>query len=683
MTIQSGDIKFVRSQVMDDVPEGGGAPTGVTVQSGLSNEIFPDVSETDRALGNVRMRKVVLGVTTDDTDTLLGANVIISRPPADPNVSMALFSTGAMFDRRVDAVARLEGYLSIGAATPMVLYGNHISGQNTLLVYQTSDGLPAIGSTLVLTKLTGQPGEFREYVRIAEASRVLRRFEDPAGVFERYIVSLKLQNSLTADFSGFDVSRFEIAQEQLDLRTRISDTVVADAARYYGVSALQLPAALGEFTIKAASMFAQLVPSAQIEVPIADARTNQLSTAALSAGGAIVQTVVAFFHPTQSLFMGGAMAPGTVTVEAGGVVVSDGGGRLLSGGAQVGTVDYDNGVLALIEPVFGLSAQTFTVSYQPAATPITVTQSQGLIVTAENRSLSFVRTIEPSPQPGTLVYQYMSGGRWYVLRDDGSGAIRGASSAVGAGYLNAQSGTLSVTMGALPDVGSAIIVQYVPPLTARQADQLTLDNGGDVYWPINTSGEVSIAAGTKGIVHGAVSISWKLPTEPLRVITDDGEGNLQGFGTGTVDYANGVMRVSPTALPPPGTPISVSLQGPQSTSNEITFNGALALLGASNITPGSVWFTAHMELMLAYQGGPYVGSGPADYQFRDNGVGGVEVLVGEDWLACGVIDYGAGSVTLADSVAVTPAQAYRRNTYDTFLVGAAAQQVMGIYNTLG
>jgi hypothetical protein len=473
-----------------------------------------------------------------------------------------------------------------------------------------------------------------------------------------------------------------VTQENYDLRTRISDTVVADAARYYGVQPLELPAAIGDFTVKAKSMFTQLVPSAQVEVPIADARTNQLATAALSAGAAVVQTLYASFHPAQALFVGGGMAPGTVSVASGDVVVSDAGGRLLAGGTQVGTVDYANGVLTLLVPVFGVYAQAFTVSYQPAASPTSVTQSQGELVTAGNRSLSFVRTIEPPPVPGTLVFSYMSGGRWYVLRDDGSGALRGAGTGLGAGSVNAQSGTVSVTMGALPDVGSALILQWVQPGAARAADQLTLDNGGRLYWPINTTGDSTTEPGNKTINPGGLSISWARAGYGTSIVTDDGAGNLTGAGTGSVDYAAGVIRLSPTALPPVGTAMAVSLQARTRTSNEIQFNGALAVLGASNIKPGSLFFSAHMELMLAYQGAPFVGSSSTDYEFRDDGAGNVEVNVGPDWIPCGVVDYAAGSVTLLDSVPVTPMQAYHQTTFDTFLVGAAAGPSMGIYNTL-
>ena len=81
MPILTGDIKLVASQVMDDVPEGGGAPTATVITDGTSNAIFPDISELDRAGGRVNLRKLHVSVQTMDTDTYMGSNIIVSEPP--------------------------------------------------------------------------------------------------------------------------------------------------------------------------------------------------------------------------------------------------------------------------------------------------------------------------------------------------------------------------------------------------------------------------------------------------------------------------------------------------------------------------------------------------------------------------------------------------------------------------
>lgn len=71
MAILDGDIKLLKSEVLDDVPEGGGMATGAAVVHGASNNLFPDISELDRTYGRISLRKVFPVVLTDDVDQLL------------------------------------------------------------------------------------------------------------------------------------------------------------------------------------------------------------------------------------------------------------------------------------------------------------------------------------------------------------------------------------------------------------------------------------------------------------------------------------------------------------------------------------------------------------------------------------------------------------------------------------
>ncbi|MCM2319061.1 MAG: hypothetical protein NDI93_06995, partial [Pseudomonas sp.] len=66
MPIQSDDLVILKSAVMADVPEGGGGATGTPVVDGVSNNIFPDVSDDNRAGGAFHLRKVFGKVLTDD-----------------------------------------------------------------------------------------------------------------------------------------------------------------------------------------------------------------------------------------------------------------------------------------------------------------------------------------------------------------------------------------------------------------------------------------------------------------------------------------------------------------------------------------------------------------------------------------------------------------------------------------
>ena len=177
MPILSGDIKLVASQVMDDVPEGGGAPTATAIVDGASNAIFPDISELDRAGGRINLRKLHVHVQTADRDTYLGGNVIVADPPDDPNVSVTLFSTKETFDRRASAQSRVEAYLNKGPEWAGYLYENHIAGQRVIQLFQrVTDVLPNVGQTLVLTWNEGQSNQKEQYVRATKVSAVERTF---------------------------------------------------------------------------------------------------------------------------------------------------------------------------------------------------------------------------------------------------------------------------------------------------------------------------------------------------------------------------------------------------------------------------------------------------------------------------------------------------------------------------
>lgn len=655
MAIQEADLKLVKSQVMDDVPEGGGAPTNIAIIDGASNEIFPDVSELDRAGGRVKLRKIAARVDTPNRDMFQGANIIIAEPPDDPNISATLFNTGNYFDRRADAVSRMEAYLSIGVQYAGYLYGNHVSGQDTLLIFQRTNDLPGIGDKLVLTKRETYPDQFQQYVWVTEASAEERTIEDDKGVYTRWVVRLKLANRLEQDFPGFDISRYEYTKAQVALATKISDTVVADAARYYGVAKLAEPANIGDFSIKADSIFSQLVPSAQIETSLADTRTNSLKAGVVAAGGKITQAFNAVFTTAQNLFIGGAVAPASLVLTGNGVTVTDSGGRLMSGGLQVGTIDYENGVLQLIINVFGLAGVAFSLEYTPAAAPQAVTQSQGFEVKIATQSRSYVRTIEPAPVPGTLSVSYMAQGRWYVLREQGDGSIRGADSAIGSGMLNPSTGTVSTTFGSLPDVGSFVIYQWVAPTAARDADQLQLDNDGRFYWPFNTSGDSSLVAGAKAITPGQLVITWDDAGTP-RTASDDGMGKLTGDATGTVAYARGVIRVSPNVLPAPGTTFNVSIGSTAKTSASLTIASGSGSFGVTGITPGSVEFVVEGQLRGQYLLTGVINWGPAStFRISDDGNGVLRAHFGDRTVDVGTINYSAGTFVLNANTVIPPA----------------------------
>lgn len=573
MPILEADIQLIKSQVLDDVPEGGGAATGTELVDGQSNNLFNDISELDRIYGDVGLRKVFVGVRTQNTDGYFGAHLIVSDPPDDPDVSAILFSTEDSFDVRSAAASRIEAYLAQGSAYQGLLFGNHLAGQMTVMVIQRpSIAAPTIGASLVLRKNEGLVSEVEQFVRVTDVSSQLRTFTDAATNtdFDRLVVTMSISDQLQADFPGFDAVKADAAINYTG-KTKVYDTVVADAARYYGVVPLTEVGEVGDFTIQAEGIFSQLVPSTQVETPIADARMNQ-QTAPPTVAGATVTTNPSMVWTTGvSMFIGGSILPGSLTITASGITLTDAGGLLLNDTTEVGAIDYENGIAVLSTSVFGSGGQTFTVTYTPAGTPTLVSESIGIPVTAEGQRLTYVITLDPPPARGTLQVSYRAQGRWYTLTEDGTGAIRGADSALGAGTLNYSTGTVSLTLGALPDVGSRVILSYA---------------GGASVAPLSSvPGAVTTGQRFRRVIFlnqpikpGTLSITWN--DGVARTATDDPvTSSLTGDATGAVYYASGRIEFSPNTLPPLNTNIAITV------TDSIETNGAVSAFTDG----GSTW----------------------------------------------------------------------------------------------
>ena len=106
MPIETKDLVLYESERLTDNDDGGGKYNGQIIIDGQSNNLFDDVSELDRTMGDVSMRKIFPAVTTNDTDKLMGDTVFISESPKDPNVSALLFSTKDWTDVRRSGLIR-------------------------------------------------------------------------------------------------------------------------------------------------------------------------------------------------------------------------------------------------------------------------------------------------------------------------------------------------------------------------------------------------------------------------------------------------------------------------------------------------------------------------------------------------------------------------------------------------
>lgn len=108
MTITRDDIKLLASERLNDDADGGGYMTGNVIQDGVENNLFPDISEVDRAQGAVDFRKAYVAVFEIGTDTYYGAHVIIDTLPEDPSVSALLYQSSGTAQLRSEVITLMN-----------------------------------------------------------------------------------------------------------------------------------------------------------------------------------------------------------------------------------------------------------------------------------------------------------------------------------------------------------------------------------------------------------------------------------------------------------------------------------------------------------------------------------------------------------------------------------------------
>lgn len=662
MPILSGDIKLVASQVMDDVPEGGGAPTANVIADGVSNAIFPDISELDRAGGRVNLRKVHVSVQTTDTATYLGSNIIVAEPPSDPNVSVTLFTTADTFDRRDAAKSRIESYLTQGPEWAGFLYENHIIGQRAIQLFQrpTSE-VPPIGRTLVLILNEGLGNELKQYVRITRTSFVVSLFYDAiAGKdFEAMVVTAEISDALRYDFAGSPASRsFSRATG-----ARIRDTLVADAGIYAGVVPLVSPVSLGALTATGAGVYTQLVPSAQTEIPLVDYdAAGQSTTVTASATGQVSYSTAQTLSSTTAFSLGMALVPGTLSIAIGAVTLTDSGGQVFEGSAAVGLVDYARGVVTFATLTASYSG-TKTVSFTPATAPLRVANTAQRPVTQETRAYNYIGSLLPTPSPGSVLVSYRANDRWYDLRDNGSGVLKGLDSSFGAGTVNYATGSVLITTGALPDVGSSVMFAWNSPVNYLNRSALAVP-----------AARVKLQVANPAIQPASVVITWN--DGAARTAIDNGKGVISGDATGVVYYETGLIELVPTLLPAGNQQYSVAYaQADVAAAKGDAFpdptrNGDTTMtlqLATGGVTPGTVsvgWPIALSPPNVTYGSGGGANSGcrtPTASYAKDDGDGNLKDALGR---IAGSINYATGAINLQPDGPVMAA--YYENAYEAW-----------------
>jgi len=545
VAIETKNLVLYKSERLSDTEDGGGKYSGQIIEDGQSNNLFNDVSELDRTMGDVSLRKLFPAVTTNDTDLLMGATVFISENPKDPNVSALLFSTKSWIDERKSAQNRIENYLAKGGQAAGSPLDTHYAGMKTLQVAMfLSEVESSVGSTLVLVSKEGQALQHEQYVRITKVETRIAKMVIDGKEIEYKIATYSINDPLDQDYVGLSARQWYNGDKS---QTILRDTIVADTGKYYASSNLKSAAKVGEFAVNAESIFAQLVPSAQTETPIVDVNAAGESMVLVPGNtAAITATYSTTIGTAQNLYIGSSVMPSSVSFNLFGQQITDQGGLLKNtSGTQVGTIDYQRGLIQWTQAA-GAGSANLSMTFKPASAPNQYFQSETRPVTQQNQSANWTGVLVPPPAPGSLSVSYMSQGKFYELKDDGSGRLSGSSASFGSGNINYETGSWSITTGALPDVNTPILLLWGTPLA-------TFIRSGLAVEPAAFEFDLQQA----GIASGSVTVKWLLEGEQ-KTATTNTLGQFSGDATGTFNYATGQGRLVPNKLPQKNTVFTIN-----------------------------------------------------------------------------------------------------------------------------
>ena len=561
MAITQNDLEILKSEIMADTDDGGGLPTGIAVENGVSNNLFPDVSDIDRLIGRVRLRKVYLAVKTANTDLLQAPRMLFTELPDNENISVFAFQSTSFADRREDAQDKIESYLAFGTKWAGHLLETQLAGQRVIQIsLDINDPIPSVDSPLVLVQNEGASDEFYQYIRPTKVETVTRSFQKNASdSVRRVIATVEFGDVLKYSFSGLTVPEF-YSNASTARRAILREARVADAAKYYSASRLASPViAMQSRQVTVDSIYTQVVPSTQVETPLL--QLDPVNQSDFQARGeiniAINKTVTV--NPNTALNLSSGVAIGSLSLTVGGVSLTDRDSQLVdTSGKAYASIVYGTGQVNWYSELT-LGQTTVTGSYIPATNFVRVAQTDYQIV-GGNAGYNYVRQLGATPSAGSLTISYVVQGSNYIVHDDGRGNLIDDG---GNGRGTIQSNTVLLTTAAIPDEGSYIIYSFGIDLETTKIDTQALEAA---YHVIDVPNNLSTS----------MTITWptgKTASVSNGVITGDATGKLvdkQLFIAPKITVAKGTQFTLTYNKPVAASLLTYS--GIQSTGSSFTFS---------------------------------------------------------------------------------------------------------------
>ena len=664
MAITAPDIKLLESERMADTTDGGGRKTSRVIPDGVAGNIFPKVSRLDSVYGRVNLRKVFGAVQTADVDTYAGAHAIITDAPDNDKIHTTIFSTASEFDTRTAARDRVESFVTVGPESRMVLLGRQLPGQQSVSAYQRlEEPLPEIGEVIALSEEAGGVVTAQQYCRIQAVDSEIRTFTELMSggyaEFKRRVLSIGVGTPLRYEFNGPE----NASQSSLITRdAKIRTTTVVDAARYYGIKKLAEPITAGDLNMKVQSVYTSIVPTTNREAPLSNQTIGSALNIVAARASARTETVPAYVAVSGKMYTLRPITPGSLTISGSGITtLSDNRKGAISNSTFSATVDYETGMITRT----GGSANpsSYTLTYTPGGVATQTAHAIDNQITLGNRGSVYAFTLNPLPAPGGVTVDFLALGKWYRLRDDGAGNISGSDPAYGVGTLDYSTGAMVMTLGALPDVGSSVIVNWGSP--AHYAIHAGATNAASDML------KQTLQLTELPITENSVSISY-VSGGNIYTATDDANGVLTGGGiTGSVNYTTGLVEFGyATRLPDSASTVAASYSKTTADSTvEDTLRGSTQAAGSSvalggAVKPGSLFcniqFAAAVGLsgwLLVRDNGAGLVFAAGSQKIAGNNVAAKDGVVSAD-TAIGSINYATGLITITNGVPVETVRWY-------------------------
>ncbi|ULJ65941.1 hypothetical protein [Wielerella bovis] len=519
-TLTQQDLRIYASERLTDTPDGGGEMTSRAL-TGAVNELFPVVSDFARVNGQVNARQVYPAVLKPIAAALWGANMILDEPSQSPYVSYLLAEADYYGQERASLMERLEGYRVPVTETRMTLLGLQRRGSRLVQVYQReSVALPVVGQCFALTQIeNGNP--IYEFFRVESLTSSLQVFEDDKGEFVRRVVKMVTQSPLERDFQGLDEpSRYRVRAD-----ARVLDTQIADSAKYYGIKPLAAPVLAGSASIKVPSIYEQLVPVSTVETAIADDWASGRLMWIETAPRRVVYSGYRYMN-SGSLFLETPVLPASVQMDGG---WEDDGAGSLKRGEQILNIDYANGVISGFNGV-----PINSISAIPAVQVRNYAYSAVVEINEVNIGTEFAPLLRPKPAKGSVAADFISGGEWYQLADNGDSVLRDAQQQPRGNV--SKNGSAVVSLPVLPDANSQLILTWAPRDFYKNFDG---SEAGEAILPSNLSSVFRLPETPKSSLKpNSIRLSWN---NGMAQTASDQNGKLSGDATGWVDYAAGLV----------------------------------------------------------------------------------------------------------------------------------------------